>query len=584
MALQAAGAVAAILLAACIRADEPGISPSAMLMQQRAEYDADAPKTILELQPFRVETRLRLPRPDGTMGVVTLTNLNPYVNTWYLLSLDGLGASRQLTYHLQSPRRHALRLLAGDTSNVRITDESGMTCTIWTGGGRGALDEAAASGLPYAPVCGGQLYVRNVVTGHQTSLERMTDLLRDHVWSGDRVIAFVKHEFYQDAFLQKSTPALAVAPQPASSGAHLPAPASTEELGRAIVAERLALELETPVKEVLPGHWYPVRDLEGVSVSVIAPEHLASAIRLGQEASVNRLDSVESAALVYLVAFDLERFDLHFALGTEHPRLGWSDRPPLSSRDPQLRGPDAVASAAPLVRNGMVSPGEIDRTVATFTGGFKREHGAFRYGPLAQRNHGSHYGFIEEGVLFSKLQRGLATVLVMNDGAVNLKTWMPSDEAQLARVRYARQNGVPLIEFDAAHGTSMPGQFVNLWGPGNWSGSANEDLRTLRAGLCLQENGSQRFLIYAYFSSATPSAMARVFQGYRCRYAMQSDINAPEHTYLALYVRRGQQHLIEHLVEGMQEVDHKAGNEVAPRFLAFPDNRDFFYITPREGA
>lgn len=172
----------------------------------------------------------------------------------------------------------------------------------------------------------------------------------------------------------------------------------------------------------------------------------------------------------------------------------------------------------------------------------------------------------------------------MNDGAVNLKTWMPSDETQLARVRYARQNGVPLIEFDAAHGTSMPGQFVNLWGPGNWSGSANEDLRTLRAGPCLQENGSQRFLIYAYFSSATPSAMARIFHGYRCHYAMQSDINAPEHTYLALYVRRGQQHLIEHLVEGMQEVDHKAGNEVAPRFLAFPDDRDFFYITPREGS
>ncbi len=91
----------------------------------------------------------------------------------------------------------------------------------------------------------------------------------------------------------------------------------------------------------------------------------------------------------------------------------------------------------------MVSPGEIDRTIATFTGGFKREHGAFRYGPLAQRNHGSHYGFIEEGVLFSKLQPGLATVLVMNDGAVNLKTWMPSDGTQLARVRYARQSGVP---------------------------------------------------------------------------------------------------------------------------------------------
>ena len=134
-----------------------------------------------------------------------------------------------------------------------------------------------------------------------------------------------------------------------STGAGLPAPASTEDLVHGIVPERLALELETPFKEeVLPGQWYPVRDLEGVSVSVIAPEHLASEIRSGREAHVNGLDSIESAALVYLVAFDLERFDLHFALGTDHPRLDWSDRPPQSSRIPHLPGPDGVVSAAPL--------------------------------------------------------------------------------------------------------------------------------------------------------------------------------------------------------------------------------------------
>ena len=451
-------------------------------------------------------------------------------------------------------------------------------------GGSSALDEARASGLPYAPVCAGQLYVRNVVAGHQTSLERVTDFLRDHVWGGEQVITFVKHQFYQDAFLEKDKPSSAGGVPPPSMATGLPAPASTENLEQGIVPARLALELEIPGKEVLPGHWYPVRDLEGVSVSVIAPEHLASAIRLAHEASVNSLESVESIALVYLVAFDLERFDLHFVLGTEHPRLDWSDRPPASSRDPRLPGPDGVASAAPLVRNGMVSPADIARTIATFTGGFKRQHGAFRYGPLAARNHGSHYGFIEEGVTFSKLEPGLATVFVTNDGAVTFKTWMPPDEAQLGRVRYARQNGVPLIEFDPVRGASMPGEFVNLWGPGNWSGSANEDLRTLRAGLCLQENGRRRFLIYGYFSSATPSAMARVFQGYHCRYAMGSDINAPEHTYLALYVHRGSEHLVEHLVDSMQEVDRKARDTLAPRFLAFPDDRDFFYLTRREGA
>ncbi len=579
--LGATGGIAALVLAACVRAAEPELPTSATTTQQRADYEADTPKTILELQPFRVANRAPLRRADGMMSVATLTNLNPHINAWYVLTLEGSGTSHRSTYHLESPGRHPLRLLSGDPSSVRIVGASGTPCIVWTSLGGGALEQAAASGLPYAPLCAGQLYLRNVVAGHQTSLERVTDFLRDHVWRGDHLIALVKREFYQDAFVEKGMPAT-LAPKLASTGALLPVPAPTEALEHAVVPQRLALE--TPAKELLPGQWYPVQDLEGVSVSVIAPEHLASSIRFGREAGVNVLDSVESSALVYLVAFDLGRFDLHFALGTDHPRLVWSDRPPSSSRDLHLGGPDGVAAAAPLVRTGMVSPSDIDRTIAAFTGGFKREHGAFRYGPLAGRNHGSHYGFIEQGVIFSKLQPGLATVLVLSDGTVDLKTWMMPDDELLPRVRYARQNGVPLIEFDAAHGASAPGNFVNLWGPGNWSGSANEDLRTLRAGLCLQQNGPHRFMIYAYFSSATPSAMARIFRGYNCQYAMQSDINAPEHTYLALYVRHGTERLIEHLVDGMQEVDRKVGNQLVPRFLAFPDDRDFFYVTRREGS
>ncbi len=76
--------------------------------------------------------------------------------------------------------------------------------------------------------------------------------------------------------------------------------------------------------------------------------------------------------------------------------------------------------------------------------------------------------------------------------------------------------------------------------------------------------------------------MARVFQAYHCRYAMHLDMNALEHTYLALYVRRNHQRVIEHLVQGMEAVDRHAGAELAPRFLAFPDDRDFFYVTQRE--
>ncbi len=578
-------ALVALWAAACSLAAEPSLPSAATLAAQRTQYEAEVPKTILELQPYRSETRAAVMRTDGTSGMATLTNLNPYVNSWYLLAIDWpAAAGGPATYHLQNPypRLQTLRLRAADVHTVTVTNDQGLLCTMWANDGRGELAAASSSGLPYAPLCSGALYLRNPTTGHQTSLERITDFLRDHVWGGDRVVNFVKQEFYRDAFLEKGAiGSVSSAPAPVTHGP-VPASLAPEYIGRETLTEGLGLDLGTAARQLQLGQWYAVPELPGVFVSAVAARYLAAPL-LEREAHVNPLDAVELDALVYLVAFDLQLLDLHFVLGTDHPRLDWSERPPPAARDPRLPGPDGVATAAPLVTNGMVSPAEAQRTIATFAGGFKRSHGAFRFGPLADVNHGSHYGFIEQGVIFSKLQPGLATVLVMDDGAVDLRTWTASDQALLPKIRDARQNGVPLIEYDARQQNGVPGELVDLWGPGNWSGSAEEVLRTLRAGLCLQERGSQRFLVYGYFSAATPSAMTRVFQAYQCRYAMHLDMNALEHTYLALYVRRAGQLLVEHLIEGMQQVDRTAGREFAPRFLAFPDDRDFFYLT-RRGA
>ena len=103
----------------------------------------------------------------------------------------------------------------------------------------------------------------------------------------------------------------------------------------------------------------------------------------------------------------------------------------------------------------------------------------------------------------------------------------------------------------------------------------------MRSGAALQTNHGKRFLIYAVFSDATPSAMARIFQAYRCDYAMLLDMNALEHTYLALYRRSGSQMFVDHLLKGMSEVDKSAAGELVPRFLGYPDNRDFFYVMRR---
>jgi hypothetical protein len=97
-------------------------------------------------------------------------------------------------------------------------------------------------------------------------------------------------------------------------------------------------------------------------------------------------------------------------------------------------------------------------------------------------------------------------------------------------------------------------------------------------------NHGKRFLIYAVFSDATPSAMARIFQAYRCDYAMLLDMNALEHTYLALYRRSGSQLYVDHLLKGMSELDKAVAGEVVPRFLGYPDNRDFFYVMRRNSG
>jgi hypothetical protein len=554
--------------------------------RQWQQFQADAPKTILELQPFRSETRADIESANGVQGTATLTNLNPDINAWFLLTLDWDRRLPRLDYHLENPqRRQRLTLLSGDNHSVRIEGLSGgEPCVLWEQDGRGELLEAAASGLPYAPLCSGRLYLRNPTTGHRTSLEQVTEFLRNHVFGGEEIISFVKKEIYANAFLEKGVPgSVCTLPQPSSSPAPRPAMVSAEMSKPCIVPESLGLDLDSASAGLIPGQWYAARDLPGVYASVLSPQDITSEILLGRERSVNRLDAIESKALVYLVAFDLEGLELHFVLGTEHPGLDWSPRPPERERDPRLPGPDGVATAAPLVTNGMVSPWDADHTIVTFAGGFKREHGAFRYGPLALVNHGSHYGFVQEGTIFSKLQPELATLLAMDDGRVEMKTWTPADDAMLAHIRYARQNGVPLIEYDAARGRSVPGAFVNLWGPGNWSGSAEEVLRTLRGAACLlEDDASHRFLVYGYFSDATPSAMTRVFEAYHCRYAMQLDINALEHTYLALYLHRNHQRVVEHLVPGMEQVDSSTRAGFAPRFLAVPDDRDFFYLVRRQ--
>jgi hypothetical protein len=586
-----AGVVSLLALAASL-GDERRSVPQT----QREQFEAEIPKTILELQQFRESSSARIRSAAGKEGTATLVNLNPAINAWYLLKVAWKNGSPEGAYHLEnaSPRSARIFLDEKNPSGLVIAEGARRySCDLFGSDSPNALEQGKASRLVYYPLCDHRIYLRNPATGHRTTLEAATEFLREHVWGGEKIISFghiLMGDMHRETgALEKDASAAPGAGRANGSDLPLPALIDSKYADRLLTSANLGIDLEGPARTgMTPGAWYAASGDAGIYASILQPNLIVPSILESYKTTVGRLDGVEASALCYLVAFDLDRFALGYALGTEHPKVGWSDRALAQARDAALPGPDGIGGIGPLIATGLLSSADASRTVSTFTGGFKRTHGAFKYGDLALRNHGSHYGFIENGVVFSKLQPGLSTIFVLDDDSVAMKTWTGQDDALLPRIRHARQNGVPLVESGA------PGPLVNRWGPGNWSGSEEGKLRTMRSGVALQsaqpgtagvrdqtKSGRKRFLIYAVFSDATPSAMARVFQAYRCDYGMLLDMNALEHTYLAVYRRSGSQVFVDHLLKGMSVLEKSASQEIVPRFLGYADNRDFFYVMRR---
>jgi hypothetical protein len=411
----------------------------------------------------------------------------------------------------------------------------------------------------------------------------VVEFLRDNVWGGEKITTIVKETIYKDQYLATGVPV---------NGANSPesqvrqdAPQSAQVLESARQALLKTPDLGLSLKdnstgEMHPGQWYESRLNPHVFVGVLSVEHLTPNVIETHQKRLGKLDQTESKALSYFVAFDLAKFDLRFALGTEHPRVDWSDRARSQFRDKLDGGPDGISEIKPFVGSGMVRPDHARRVLASFAGGFKRSHSAFKWGPLALKNQSSHYGFMEGGTILSKLQPDLATIALNVDGEVSIMTWR--DQAPQTSLVFARQNGVPLVEWDENMQKAVPGLFVSQWAQGNWSGSAEGKQRTVRAGACLQESEKGKFLIYGYFSSVTPAAMAASFLGFHCRGAIHLDMNALEHTYIAVYDRQEAAILTEHLIKGMEVLDRKINGVSVPRFVGFADNRDFFYLMEKQ--
>lgn len=555
-----------------IRKEEPAVEPP------RADwsgYRATGPRTVFDVQPYTQKVVVDVSDAGGPYTRATLVDLQPVVGAWHLLELVGPTASTALHLEVTDWRP---RLDPTYPGGLVLEDADGTTlrCDLFTKDAAAALQAALASRRAYVPLCEGKVHVRVQLEGRKTTVEWASDLLRDNVWGGEQLTVFVRDTFFRDRHLERAELGVDAEVQKTRGGP--PAARLTEAAAKGtLVAETLGLPV--PEGPIVAGRWMPVTEQPGIYVLVTQPQlaHADVFTELGDR--IKPLAPEEKDALVYLVAFDLDAFDVGYELGTDHPRLEWSDRIPEATKVVEMPGPDGFDTAIPLQRTGQVPPWRRGALAATFTGGFKRTHGAMQIGVMSRTHFGHHYGFVEHGVVFSKLQPGLSTLIVDQTGRVDLRTWSSSDEATMFTIRHARQNGVPILHPDPTTGEIVAGDLVRSWSGGNWASSVDGNLRSMRGGFCTIDSEGKRWLVYGYFTGATPSGMAAVFKAQGCTYAMLADMNALEHTYMAVYQREGDAWKVHHLDTGMAVLDDVGkGGEAQPRFVAFPDNRDFFHL------
>src|SRR6185436_18243023 len=150
----------------------------------------------------------------------------------------------------------------------------------------------------YAPICERRFYLRNRVEGHYTDLERITDFLRENVWSGDDIVGFVKQSLYQDAYRETAETSQTVSEGPELLDAPPTARLRAADIKTAFSARDFGMEVQAPrSRQFSIGHWYPVEGIDGAYASLMLPQSVDDAIFKADKGEVNALDSVEGGAL-----------------------------------------------------------------------------------------------------------------------------------------------------------------------------------------------------------------------------------------------------------------------------------------------
>lgn len=192
-------------------------------------------------------------------------------------------------------------------------------------------------------------------------------------------------------------------------------------------------------------------------------------------------DSERPYVTVGIVAFDLGRVRLHYALGINEP-----------------------VSAVNLPRSGSIPssdqlPGVL---LAAFNGGFKTVHGV--------------YGVYAEQTILVPPTDGLGTIAIYEDGSVRIGEWGKDISFSPDMVAY-RQN-CPLMVQAGVINPLVYNNSVNDWG-----GTISGNIVTFRSGIGISQDGGT--LYYFAGNTLTMPSLAKAMQDAGAYQAIQMDIN-----------------------------------------------------------
>src|SRR5512136_2913447 len=116
----------AVLVAVHFDGGRPSRADMNVIEAQAKAYQADRPKSIVDLQQFRTANSIPVDMPDGKKAKITLINLNPHVNRWYLLQVSQEGHAGTQDYHLLNPfpRRQQVFLEEKSPGGLILAEDS----------------------------------------------------------------------------------------------------------------------------------------------------------------------------------------------------------------------------------------------------------------------------------------------------------------------------------------------------------------------------------------------------------------------------------------------------------------------------